>query len=173
MTTLAHQESPVEIATRVTIECGSFELFCYTSRDTEQVFLMPLERVIPLSTGAWVKQCVIHATTYRVTEVDHALSYATFWAAEATGAGYLGRLVFPYQHQRADVNLAQCTRQLTADLLACLRAELESDGHAPTVFSPARYWLADTQVWGVRSSLEGSGISLQAFRWSTPKPFPG
>lgn len=150
------------------VECGTLTIFLDLLRVSATVFVMPLERTLTIGSGTRQKQFAIHLTA-RKLERESPVYYCTFPAAQISCVGEQGQLVFPAKSAQKLPDIFAHARQLTANLQACLIAELEADPRVRTVLTPARYRLPDSWIWGNVSTLEGSSIQFREGRWLSPK----
>jgi hypothetical protein len=150
------------------IECGHLNAFLEGVRFNATVLLMIVERTVA-NGGTLHKQLAIHVTA-RGLEHDRPVYYCTFLAAEVSGAGNNGHLVYPAKEERAHPQVMRFASQLATELQDCLVATLHTDARVLLVRTCTRYRLPDTFVWGLRSSLDGTGISFQDWRWQSSLP---
>lgn len=155
----------------LTVECCHLDAFLEGLRCNATVLLMIVERTVAIG-GTFRRQLAVHATA-RGLEYDHPVYYCTFWAAEVSGAGTTGHLIFPAKEERPHPQVPRFASQLATELCECLSTMLTADPRVLIVRTGMRYRLPDTFVWGVRSSLEGTGMHFQDWHWrSTTLPTP-
>jgi hypothetical protein len=150
------------------IECGHLNAFLEGLRCNATVLLMIVERTIA-NGGTLHKQLAVHVTA-RGLEHDRPVYYCTFLAAEVSGAGKHGYLTYPAKEERAHPQVMRFASQLAAELQDCLVAVLTADARVLLVRPCMRYRLPDPFVWGLRSSLDGTGIRFQDWRWQASSP---
>jgi hypothetical protein len=145
------------------IECGHLNAFLAGVRFNATVLLMIIERTVS-SGGTFRKQLAVHVTA-RGLEHDRPVYYCTFLAAEVSGAGTTGHLVYPAKEERTHPQVMRFASQLATELQDCLVAVLTADPRVLLVRTNMRYRLPDPFVWGLWSSLDGTGICFQDWHW--------
>lgn len=167
MANVPQTQDSVEFLHRgLAIECGTVEIFLSQLRHSATVLLMPLERTIPQTNG-WLTQMAIHLTARKVELRESPVYYCTLLAVELLGIGDTGRIIAPYREERPHPLVTTRANHLTTSLQRSLLATLKADPRVSQVLVPARYRLPDAWVWNVRTSLEGTSITLQEDRWTT------
>jgi hypothetical protein len=150
------------------IECGHLNAFLEGLRCNATVLLMIVERTIA-NGGTLHKQLAVHVTA-RGLEHDRPVYYCTFLAAEVSGAGKHGHLTYPAKEERTHPQVMRFASQLAAELQDCLVAVLTADARVLLVRPCIRYRLPDPFVWGLQSSLDGTGIIFQDWHWQASPP---
>jgi hypothetical protein len=158
-------QEPAEIKyAGLAIECGHLNAFLEGLRCNATVLLMIIERTVA-NGGTLHKQLAVHVTA-RGLEHDRPVHYCTFLAAEVSGVGTTGHLVYPAKEERAHPQVMRFASQLAMELQDCLVAVLTADPRVLLVRPCMRYRLPDSFVWGLRSSLDATGISFQDWHWT-------
>ena len=159
--TISHNEL---ICRGLAIGCQSLSTFLDLLRFHGTVFLISLERVVPLATGSDYHLSAIHITG-RSLEPDYPICFCTFMVAEATSVGHhrWGKLLFPARGEATPSLL----RQYRQHMQWCLTEVLEREPRVAAIRQGARYWLPDEMVWTLRTSLEGTGIVFQNGKWQS------
>ncbi len=144
------------------IGCQSLRTFLDLLGFRGTVFLISLERVVPLATGTDYHLSAIHVTG-RSLEPDHPICFCTFMVAEATSVGHhrRGKLLFPVRGEATPSLLQQYSQHMQW----CLTEVLGREPRVAAIRQGARYWLPDEIVWTLRSSLEDTGIVFQNGKW--------
>jgi hypothetical protein len=150
------------------IECGHLNAFLEGVRCNATVLLMIVERTVA-NGGTLHKQFAVHVTA-RGLEHDRPVYYCTFLAVEVSGAGKNGHLIYPAKEERTHPQVMRFASQLATELQDCLVAILTADPRVLLVRSCMRYRLPDPFVWGLQSSLDGTGIHFQDWHWQASPP---
>jgi hypothetical protein len=165
MPSVPHRSSAVEYLHRgFAVECGTVEILLTLLRHSATILLMQVERTVPQH-GSWLAQRAIHLTARRMELRDSPIYYCTIPAVQFLFVGDHGQLIAPVREEHATTQVTARALTIATSLQEALVACLQADARVSQIVAPARYRLPDAWIWGVQTSLEGTGIAFQQDRW--------
>ncbi|GHO96542.1 hypothetical protein KSF_065900 [Reticulibacter mediterranei] len=165
MPSVPHRSDAVEYPHRgLAVECGSIEILLSLLRHSATILLMQVERTVPQH-GSWLARRAIHLTARKMEQRDSPIYYCTIPAVQFLFVGDHGQLIAPVREERATTQVTARALAVATSLQEALVASLQADARVSQILTPARYRLPDAWIWGVQTSLEGTGIFFQQDRW--------